>query len=227
MENNQNAFFLEPDFSMDIEPPSTDLLVPTYPGDTEQGGWTDFNYYDDWGTTGSTWNSYTDPDIQTIVIVGERMTLWEKFEYDTGFDLSDFGSYLGATLDSAFSTASDRGYITVGMSTHVGVAVTMDMSNKDIYVGFTSGYGPIVATGLTPEGMDQTDFLSGWSGSIVTGVGVGVVESSGIQAPVFGTPGMAVSFNINATESITNEVNTVLLEARQYYNRIVFPDKYY
>ena len=86
---------------------------------------------------------------------------------------------------------------------------------------------PIVATGLTPEGMDQTDFLSGWSGSIVTGAGVGVVESSGIKAPVFGTPGMAVSFNINATESITNEINTVLLEARQYYNQIVFPDKYY
>lgn len=228
---NANSEFVIPPSNLGDGPPLGDgepVEDGGGPRDEASGGWSDFDITSDWGTIDASWDNPADADIQQVVIVGEKMTLWEKFEYDLengpGYDLTEFNNYLGATIDSAFATFEERGYISVGWAAGVGVAITMDQTNHDIYISVTTGAGPIVAAGLTPAGMAQSDFLSGWSGSMVTGVGVGVVEASGTYQPVFGTPGMSVAWTVNATQELTNDVYDVLIGAHQYYNKTFFPD---
>lgn len=152
----------------------------------------------DWGTTGAGWSAdWLNPDVQQVIVSGTKMTLWEKMEYD----IENAPNLIGGAIDSAISTFGERGYIGASAAYGLGVTVTIDMQNHDVFVGITSGAGISGSAGLVPEGMTADQYLTEWAMTASTpwGAGMTIVDGGHID-PIYSTGlGFGVSYSVNTT----------------------------
>ena len=209
--------------SSEIKPPSTDLWVPI-DGDPGEGGggWENFDWNggagtEDWGNSASSWQQ-GDP-IPTVIVTGDKMTVWEKIEYDANSYANEFA----AGLDNAISEFESHGFVSVGATGVLGffgAGITVD-SSKDIYVSFNAGLpGVSISAGLTPNGMTQSEFLTEMGASAHTALGIGFTSSSGGTVPSIGTPGIGFSYTVNASQAWENFdlTGAVIRTGTRWYN---------
>lgn len=216
-----------------LQPNVVPIEMTDQPG--EDLGWGNFNIYNDWGTTQATWDGSMSASHQQEASYNEQVTLWGRTHYNSG----NYKSYVGSTIDSAFSTFMDRGYLTGGLGArNVTITGTLDMSGN-VYVGITTGNGITAAVGLTPqmpEGKTQADFLSGWSGTaILPGSNAGLVTTEEYTAPIWGSHTVGPSWNIKllnyvdiaseAANSFLRSTKPIFDEALRFFNQLnAIPD---
>ncbi len=208
-------------------PNSVPVELTDQPG--EELGWANFDIYSDRGTTEATWNGSMSASHQQEASGADQVTLWGRTYYNS----DNYKSYLGSTIDSAFSTFMDRGDITAGVGMrNVTITGTLDMSGN-VYVGITTGNGITAAVGLTPQmpdGMTQANFLSGWSGTaILPGSNLGLVTTGEYTAPIWGAHTVGPGYNIKllnyidiasaAATSFLQSTKSVFDEALRFFNQ--------
>lgn len=214
---------------------STNLTVNEWSegyGGSGDWGWSGGSGFDDiagwdWGPGGNDWagdgggfndNWVSDTQMQVVEIVGQRMTLWEKLEYD----LNEMSIKVSSVVDNAIDAFKERGFVSAGFQNGFGVALTVDI-NHDVYVGVTAGrFGPSGMVGIGPEGVPISTHLSQWGVTAVTPIGVGMTGNDTGVGPVVGLPGFSVGYNQNISQAWRDghRFEDIVGEASWYFREV-------